>query len=320
MTEMSRSAIRRRRIQEGEPNLDWKLNMSERVVHDAKEWFEPAVTAVMFSGGNDSSVLVHAMQEHADGVLHINTTVGIADTRAFVRAYCKALGLELWEVEPPPVKSPEEAIPVAKTERTREQLKDLARRVEKAGIVWENHTPYEQFVMRFGFPGPGGHMLAYSLLKNRALVRWMRETPLRKRGEPALLMTGVRWAESERRMGNAELVSKVGSQVWLAPIVHLTSDDMWEYRDRFGLPRNEVSDHLHMSGECLCGSYAKQGELEEIRFFYPRDAEYLESVQELARRMGHEKSTWGARAKGGRKTGKGGMMCHDCDNIRQHRH
>lgn len=31
----------------------------------------------------------------------------------------------------------------------------------------------------------------------------------------------------------------------------------------------------HMSGECLCGAFAKPGELDEIRFWYPAMADEL---------------------------------------------
>ena len=34
-----------------------------------------------------------------------------------------------------------------------------------------------------------------------------------------------------------------------------------------------------MSGECLCGAYAKSGELAQIKFFFPSTGERLENLQ-----------------------------------------
>jgi hypothetical protein len=45
------------------------------------------------------------------------------------------------------------------------------------------------------------------------------------------------------------------------------------------LPRNPVVEHLHMSGECLCGAYAKPGELDEIGLFYPHVKARIESLE-----------------------------------------
>src|SRR5690606_32380503 len=86
-----------------------------------------------------------------------------------------------------------------------------------------------------------------------------------------LFIAGRRRAESARRKSR-ELpeFEREGSIVWVSPLVHWTNDDMAEYRRRFpDCPRNEVSDMIHMSGECLCGAFAGPNELEEIGFFFP---------------------------------------------------
>jgi 3'-phosphoadenosine 5'-phosphosulfate sulfotransferase (PAPS reductase)/FAD synthetase len=56
-----------------------------------------AAWCVLFSGGNDSTILAHMMRHRADYAVHANTTIGIEDTRQFVRDTCQAWGLELIE-------------------------------------------------------------------------------------------------------------------------------------------------------------------------------------------------------------------------------
>ena len=56
-----------------------------------------AAWCVLFSGGNDSTILAHMMRHRADYAVHANTTIGIEETRQFVRDTCQTWGLELLE-------------------------------------------------------------------------------------------------------------------------------------------------------------------------------------------------------------------------------
>ena len=58
-----------------------------------------------------------------------------------------------------------------------------------------------------------------------------------------------------------------------------TEDDQAEYMENHQLPRNPVKDILGMSGECLCGAYAKEGELDRIRKHYPDVANRIEALE-----------------------------------------
>jgi 3'-phosphoadenosine 5'-phosphosulfate sulfotransferase (PAPS reductase)/FAD synthetase len=60
-----------------------------------------AATAVMFSGGNDSTVLAHLFRHHVTHAAHANTGVGIEQTRDFVRNTCEEWGLPLIERKAP---------------------------------------------------------------------------------------------------------------------------------------------------------------------------------------------------------------------------
>jgi 3'-phosphoadenosine 5'-phosphosulfate sulfotransferase (PAPS reductase)/FAD synthetase len=60
-----------------------------------------AATVVLFSGGGDSTCLTHLFRHTADLAAHCNTTIGIGQTRRFVRATARHLGLALMEHMPP---------------------------------------------------------------------------------------------------------------------------------------------------------------------------------------------------------------------------
>ena len=60
-----------------------------------------AGVVILFSGGNDSTTLAHMLRDRATHAAHANTTVGIEQTRDFVRNTCEEWGLPLIEKLPP---------------------------------------------------------------------------------------------------------------------------------------------------------------------------------------------------------------------------
>lgn len=217
----------------------------------------------LFSGGKDSLVSAHlAMENGAHEVAHINTGIGILETREFVRETCKAFGWPLREIHPP-------------------------------------DKTYRQFVLKNGFPGPGAHRYAYSWLKERALRKLVRETKV-DRKDRVMLVTGVRNLESARRMGYVKPIMRVGAQVWTAPVYNWNDIEMAAYRAEHGLPLSEVSKNFGMSGECLCGSFAQHGEMERLERFYPAAAAEIRELEREAKAAGVH-CEWGkAPKRGGR--------------------
>jgi len=238
-------------------------------------------TCVLYSGGNDSTVLTHLMRERVDYAVHINTGIGVEETRQFVRDTCVAYELPLIEEHPPP------------------------------------GATYDELVLKYGFPGPAGHMLMYTRLKERGLRAVRRRFVDNPRKERVLFLAGMRAFESSRRMRNTEETHREGSVVWASPIGHWTNAHMAEYRRRFpDVPRNEVSDMLHMSGECLCGAFAKPGELDWIAQCYPQTAERIRDLERRAAAAGVH-CVWGTRPpRKGKEpviTGKAGPLCEKCE-------
>jgi 3'-phosphoadenosine 5'-phosphosulfate sulfotransferase (PAPS reductase)/FAD synthetase len=187
-----------------------------------------AAWCVLYSGGNDSTVLAYLMRDRVDYAVHANTTIGIEETRQFVRDTCKAWGLELMERTAP--------------------------------------ISYRDLVLERGFPGPAMHFKMYQRLKERPLDEVRRELVSNSRKQRVLFIAGRRRAESKRRQ-NVPFYEADGSAIWVSPLAMWTKLDMNTYRLMMGdVPINAVSEKLHMSGECLCGSFAHPNELEELRF------------------------------------------------------
>jgi len=223
------------------------------------EGVEVKAICVLYSGGNDSTVLTHLMHQRATHAVHINTGIGIDKTREFVRATCAAYGLPLIEESPPP------------------------------------GATYDELVLKHGFPGPAGHMMMYTRLKERGLRAVRRQFVTNWRKERVVFVAGMRHDESARRMRNTEETHREGSIVWVSPIGHWTNEHMAAYRRAHpDVPRNEVSDVLHMSGECLCGAFAKPGELDMIAAFYPETAARIRDLERRAKDAGVH-CVWGTR-------------------------
>lgn len=187
--------------------------------------------------------------------VHINTGIGVEETREFVRETGKAQGWPLKEHHPP--------------------------------------VSYDDIVMEHGFPGPGSHFYMYVRLKGRCLDQLIREHK-KKRFDRIMLVTGVRLDESDRRMGRVEAVVRNRAKVWVVPILNWTTEDKNDYIDKHGLKRNAVVEKLCMSGECPCGAYARPGEMVEIEEAFPLTAARIRALEARVANAGKH-AKWGTR-------------------------
>lgn len=234
------------------PTLDDLINEAGAVVDDAHGKYEPVKTFVLFSGGNDSTAVLHfARSFDPDAAMHINTGIGVEQTRVFVRETC-----ERWNIP----------------------------------LIEECTDPdvYREQVLKAGFPGPAQHAIYYQRLKRVALERVVSRSRTPRTKEKVMLITGVRAYESQRRMGyfgrGVEVKHWMPNVVWVNPFLMFDGHAMNAYRARFEdtddpVPRNPVADLLHLSGECLCGSFAKEGELEELELWFPETAAYIHALE-----------------------------------------
>lgn len=233
--------------------------------------------AVLFSGGNDSTVLAHMFKDVATHAVHANTGIGIEATRQFVRDTCAMWDLPL---------------------------------LERRALAPQDQ--YEAMVLERGFPGPAMHWKMYQRLKERALEQVRKELNPHPRKQRAIFLAGRRSDESKRRSKLSATIERRGSLIWVSPILDWTSVDMNTYRAMHpDIPRNQVSDLLHMSGECLCGAFAKPGELDEIGYWYPDVVAQIRGLEGRVRAAGHppEICRWGHGV--GRRS-KVGPLCSSC--------
>ena len=228
------------------------------IEHKPREFF------ALFSGGHDSLTATAIAFKWAEkrGVkmtaAHIDTTIGIPETQEFVRDTCEREGWPL--------------------------------RIESGG------RSYESLVMEFGFPGPGQHGLMYQRLKERALRKLVRESKQEWK-DRVMFVTGVRSQESVRRMKHVERIQRDGAVVWAAPIHDWSAVDCSRFIEAEGLPRNPVKDKLEMSGECLCGSFAHEGEMKELEGWFPDVAQRLHALEQRVEAKGLRACVWGHGGK-----------------------
>jgi 3'-phosphoadenosine 5'-phosphosulfate sulfotransferase (PAPS reductase)/FAD synthetase len=271
------------------PNRDAEAEATE-ILRAAIELHQPTHVFGMFSGGHDSLCATHLASRHPafTGAVHIHTGIGVEETRQFVRLTCAVRRWKLLEYHAP--------------------MPSWAPDMDPPPV-----TAYEAYVRRWGFPGPFGHGVIYRRLKERC-VRQLTRDHVTGRGAKIMLVGGMRLAESTRRMFNAEEVGTDGARVWVSPIIHWDGYDKAAYMARHNLPRNRVVENLCMSGECLCGAFAKPGELDDVRKFYPDAAAEIDRVSAGAAAAGVH-AVWGTRPpKRERQGGQMRMdMCWSCN-------
>jgi len=221
----------------------------------------------LFSGGHDSLTACHVASLHPAFSLaaHINTGIGVPQTREFVRWTCEHEGWLLAEYH----------------------------------AEHDCGQSYEQLVIERGFPGPPHHYKMYNRLKERCLNVLKKEAKTgHSRRAKVLLVSGCRSQESERRLGNTEPMQIAGSFVWSAVIHDWSKDDCNRYIEAMGLRRNPVVDLIHKSGECLCGAFAQPPEhpytgergpeFRELAMWFPEAAAEIERIEAKVRAAGHE--------------------------------
>jgi len=235
--------------------IDRSLTILDRVVniHDPSHLF------ALFSGGHDSLVATHITSQHSrfSGVVHLNTGIGIKETREFVRNTCDKHGWELIELHP-------------------------------------QDKTYEELVLEKGFPhGPKSHNTMYYYLKQLQIQTLIQEYKTHWY-DRILLSSGIRLEESTRRMNKdfSTIMRRHGAQVWVNPILYWSALDCSKYIEEKNLDRNEVVDFLHKSGECLCGALAYYPEMEEIELWYPDAAKRIHKLEERCYKKGLVDYKW----------------------------
>ena len=245
-------------------SIDDQLKEAFYILDQAQDQFKPISVVGMYSGGNDSLAVARileiwsAMRNVPFHVAHINTGIGIDETRMHVRATARDRNWSFYEFSTPP---------------------DHYIRMVTGQ---ERHRSVPG-----GFPGAPLHSIYYRDLKDRRVEEMMRCLKQgHKRTEKVMLVSGIRRQESRRRMGYASAINTRGSQIWVNPCLNWSANDVYDLRDLHKLPQSPVSALLHRSGECLCGAMADEGEYEEVCYWFPKTGAYLRKITEQVHAAG----------------------------------
>lgn len=251
------------------------------------EEYKPVARFVGYSSGDDSLAVTHWAMTNVPGcrVLHINTGIGIERAREHARATCARYGWPLVEI----------------------------RAKEDCG------QDYDRIVLKHGFPGPSQHHKMYVQLKERCIEKLCRDNKRRYSRQKIMIMAGIRHDESPVRTGYAgEEVHVVKSQLWVNPLYWWDKGMFMDYIRDNDLPRSPVAEMLGMSGECLCGAHAHEGEKAMVRLVCPSTAERIDRLERAVRDAGHQ---WGWEERPPREPADDGTgdlfmpMCRGCEKV-----
>lgn len=274
-----------------------------------------AAEVVLFSGGQDSTTLAYMFHEQPDIIYaHANTGIGIEETRVFVRETVAGWGRQL--IEKHPVRTYRDLVlgDATATPRPGSPRYNSKLAVQEEQQIW------------VGFPGPPGHSIMYRSLKEQAMMQVRAELLKGKKKSRVIFIAGIRQAESSRRKSRPA-VARDGNTVWASPLLNWEKRDLNTYRRLHDdMPHNVITDLIHMSGECLCGAFAHEKELEELEELgahpdYPgiqAAVDEIHALEKEAKARGIARCKWGfqARAAGEHPAlSESGKMCSTCEDT-----
>lgn len=181
----------------------------------------------------------------------------------------------------------------------------------KRGWPLEFHhttSSYEALVRQYGFPGPGMHQQFMTYLKGRAVREFKRKH------KTGILASGTRRDESDRRFVNTKPLSVWEGVPILTPIYDWTTDETWAFFNANGFVRAPAYSTLMVSGDCLCGAFAVEGEAEALRLGYPEIADRMDALgREIQDAFPKRcKWGWGCKEKRSSKTAREAALCQEC--------
>lgn len=265
---------------------------ADDIVEKAYDTYKPRKVFALFSGGNDSTVLVDwasrkllTYRPLLDAAVHIDTGTALPGVREFVEGFCADRKIPLIVLE----------------------AGDAYERMLLEGYAADGLRPGERPP---GFPGPAGHKYAYVRLKERQIRELVRDHK-KQASDHIMLLTGGRRAESQRRTANfSESIQKEGAKVWVAPLIDWLNQDMQDYRDRWNVRQSDVAALIHRSGECNCGAFATPGERKMVCQFFPEFKEWVEGLEAKCRAANAINCEWGVRPP--ELVESAGPMCSQC--------
>ena len=202
---------------------------------------------VGYSGGKDSGIALDYtakyFPDNFKGVIFADTGIGTQATIDFVKNYCKERNYPLNIVKPENVIRKKDSIPFS----------------------------YENLVMRWGFPTYSGHRIVMQQLKLFPIRQFIHQR--KKSGERPAIISGIRKKESARSKNKKwfnPIDKDAGNQlIFVKPLYYKSNNWVMRYFIENDIKRSPVYETLHISGDCLCGCFAKKDEAKLIQMFHP---------------------------------------------------
>jgi 3'-phosphoadenosine 5'-phosphosulfate sulfotransferase (PAPS reductase)/FAD synthetase len=298
----------------------------ERIIARGHAEHQPIASYCLCSGGHDSTVLAHRCRAFYGELVWLDTGTAVPGVAEFMREFAA------WLDKPLRVLDAGDAF-------RRMVLGDLpwwARyqeaRDREAGLTVEafiasDRERYgrasggELGQCPHGFPGPAAHGRAYNRLKERQLMRLLKDT---KQGDPrsvrVVFLSGLRRSESRRRAKRTAINRPGGgSAVFLCPLITWRGQQIRDYRIEHKIPESPAAALLHRSGECNCGAFAARDERAMLKALYPDWwRATIVPLEAGAQAAGIRWCRWGGYDVHGRRAGEvsrraSGPLCASCE-------
>jgi len=256
---------------------------------------------VGYSGGKDSGIILDIVaenyQDNFRGVIFANTGIGTKATMDFVKSYCDEKKYPLFIV--------------SQNDMIRKKDTNLGKKGEKFNFS------YTDIVLEHGFPKHGVHT---------TIMRKLKYMPMRyfilsriEKGENPAVISGIRKFESQRRTKLNTHIWRDGRMCFISPILYKHDDWVYRYFVENNIKRSPVYETLHISGDCLCGCFAKKDELKLLEMFHPDVFKKIKDLENEIKIKGTKEAkkypTWG---NGGNtkdiesQTTMESFVCSDC--------
>jgi len=228
---------------------------------DWERWTRLPHKYVLFSGGKDSTVVLHLVHRHIPDVkaLHIDSTCALREVKPHVERVCNLMGVPL-EIARPRVDfftlCKRKGAPTIKRRWCMYELKIKALK----GFFDQLGCPREEIVV---FDG------------RKASDSWKRRKFFERIGGPY----------------NIHAILKVHC---VAPIWNWSDEEVERYSREFQLPINPLYSKLGMGGDCICPVYKRKKFWLRLKYHFPEVFEKLVEL-EASFRMGGSFAVYGSK-------------------------
>ena len=192
------------------------------IIKAAIDQYKPSAIIATFSGGHDSMVSTHLVNNYD------------FDLPVYTCSVDTGLAVDGW----------------------REWVADVSKAQEWTQIFYKGRfDQFRRWVENNGCPrGPVGHNRSYARLKDRAFSQMLQDYK-RSYIDKVLFISGIFQAESKARQKLENPINRPGNKsngIWVNPCFYWQKADFITYRAIHNLPANPFYETVGGSGDCQC--------------------------------------------------------------------